>query len=172
MITLVLGGEKSGKSDFALELLLAAPAPRLFVATGKALDPAFREQIRRHRQERPADIPVAEAGADLAGVLAMARGRRGSVLVDSLDFWLFACRQAPGGRDHVQEFLACLDSWDACTVILVSAEIGLGPIAASAETRAFVRALGELNRAVARRADTAWLVAAGLPLQLKQAGGP
>lgn len=167
MITFVLGGEKSGKSDFALELLLAAPEPRLFVATGKALDAAFREQIQRHRRERPADIPVIEAGADLAGALDAARGRFGSVLVDSLDFWLFAARQAASGRDHVRDLLSSLDSWRECEVVLVSAEIGLGPVAASAETRAFVRALGELNRAVAKRARRAWLVAAGLPLQLK-----
>ncbi len=167
MIALILGGEKSGKSDFALERLLAAPEPRLFVATGKALDPAFRAQISRHRRERPTDIPVAEAGADLAGVLAAARDRYACVLVDALDFWLFACRQSPDPDAHIRELLACLDSWGKSDIFLVSAEIGLGPVAATSETRAFVRALGELNRAVARRAHKAWLVAAGLPLQLK-----
>jgi len=167
MISLVLGGEKSGKSDFALGLLMAAPEPRLFVATGKALDAAFREQIRRHRLERPADIPVMEAGADLAGVLEAARGRHGAILVDALDFWLFTSRQAVDPEAHTRALLACLDAWGESEVILVSAEIGLGPVAASTETRAFVRALGELNRAVARRARRAWLVTAGLPLQLK-----
>lgn len=167
MIALILGGEKSGKSDFALEQLLAAPEPRLFVATGKALDPAFRAQIGRHRQERPTDIPVAEAGADLAGVLSAARSRYACVLVDALDFWLFTCHQSPDPDTHIHALLACLDSWGKSDIFLVSAEIGLGPVAAMSETRAFVRALGELNRAVARRAHKAWLVAAGLPLQLK-----
>ena len=46
MITLVLGGNKSGKSDFALDLLAKEEGPALFIATGKAKDLEFREQIR------------------------------------------------------------------------------------------------------------------------------
>ena len=33
MITLVLGGNKSGKSDFALDLMAKSPLPGVFIAT-------------------------------------------------------------------------------------------------------------------------------------------
>ena len=165
MITLLLGGEKSGKSDHALELLADLPGPQLFVATGKALDAPFRVQIAAHRVARPVDMPVLEVGAELAGPLERARAGHVAIVVDSLDYWLYAClATAPQERNR---FLELLDSWDKCALILVSAEVGLGPVAATSETRAFVRALGELNRAVARHAEQVRLVAAGLPLTLK-----
>lgn len=168
MITLVLGGEKSGKSDVALEHMAAGAAPHAFVATGKARDRSFRARIAKHRAERPVNTPVLEAGSDLAGVLNAARGEFATVLVDSLDFWLFSC----GNQEkYVTDLLCCLDSWDKGDIILVSCEVGLGPVAANAETRAFVRNLGALNRAVARRADRAYLVCAGMPLQLKPQQG-
>jgi adenosylcobinamide kinase/adenosylcobinamide-phosphate guanylyltransferase len=114
---------------------------------------------------------VAETGPDLPATLLAARGRYGAVLADSLDFWLFAA----GGTDapcpdpgaETARLLEVLKTWDSGELILVSAEIGLGPIAASAGTRAFVRALGALNRAVAEVADRVRLCVAGLPLALK-----
>lgn len=168
MLTLVLGGEKSGKSDHALGLLAQVPGPRLFMATGKALDAGFRRQINRHRRERPADLPMMEVAEDLAGTLEAARPAHGAILVDSLDFWLFHC--GPRAAEQTERLLTLLDGWpqeSGCRLILVSAEIGLGPIAASRETRSFIRALGELNRALAARAGQACLLVAGLPVRLK-----
>ena len=46
---------------------------------------------------------------------------------------------------------------------------GLGVIPLGAEVRAFVDALGQLNQAVAARCQRVTLMAAGLPLTLKDA---
>ena len=170
MISLILGGQRSGKSAFALTRLASAPAPQDFIATGKAMDEAFRAQIAAHRVERDPHLPVIEAGADLAVVLELAASSYRTLLVDSLDFWLFA---AGGGNaaEYVARLDALLGRWHddplAPELILVSAEAGLGPVAADASTRAYLRALGGLNQTMARHASHAWLVAAGLPLRLK-----
>ena len=166
MITLILGGNKSGKSDYALSRLAAAPGPSLFVATGKARDASFREQIMKHRRERAADLPVLEVGPGLPASLGQAKEVYKSILVDSLDFWLFACREA-GREDAAGDLLRRLERWSGPDLYLVSCEIGLGPLPATSESRAFIRELGSLNTAVARIADEAVLVAAGLPLTLK-----
>jgi adenosylcobinamide kinase / adenosylcobinamide-phosphate guanylyltransferase len=168
MITLVLGGNKSGKSDFALDLLAQSATPGLFVATGKARDMEFREQIRLHRQSRGPNIEVAEVAEGLPQSLQKAKLSFPAVLVDSLDYWLFACREAGCEPVKVEEFLEVLDNWGSTDLILVSCETGLGPLPAGSAVRAFVRSLGALNQAVAVRADQAFLVAAGLPLTLKQ----
>ena len=47
--------------------------------------------------------------------------------------------------------------------------VGLGVIPLGAEVRAFVDALGQLNQAVAARCQRVTLMAAGLPLTLKDA---
>lgn len=173
MIRLILGGEKSGKSDYALERFLQAPAPRLFLATGQPADPAFREQILAHRKQRPASTPVREVGArlpealeDAKAALARAPEAPRTLLIDSLDFWLFLRPE----QDAEERLLSSLEQTprEIMDLILVSCEIGLGPIAANAETRAFVRRLGKLNAAVARLADAVDLVVAGLPLALKR----
>ena len=166
MIALVLGGQKSGKSAYALGLLEAAEGPRALVATGRARDLDFRAQILRHRKERNPEIDVLESGPDLLRTLRNATPMYRALLVDSLDFWLFA-HDGTNGPDEVGTLLEALCCWEAGTLILVSSETGLGPLAADAATRRFVRRLGGLNQSLAAAAHEVHLVAAGLPLRLK-----
>lgn len=168
MITLVLGGNKSGKSAFALDLLEKAPGPRLFVATGKAMDMDFRRQILDHKQDRGPALPVVETGADLPAILRSITKGYNAVLIDSLDFWLFSCIPDESEDQCVDRMRNALQNWRGPDLILVSCEIGLGPLPASREARFFIRRLGRLNQAVARLADQAYLVCAGLPLTLKK----
>ncbi len=170
MIRLLLGGSKSGKSALGEALLLAGPLPRRVVATGRALDFAFRERIAAHKRARPADIAVIEAGAEALAALAREAGQGGTVLLDSLDFWLFACH-AKSTMDclvaDVNQGLAPYAGLGEPEVIVVSTEIGLGPLPADAATRQFAQDLGTLNQAVAALAQDVRLVVAGLALTLK-----
>jgi len=167
MIRLVLGGDKSGKSAYGLAVFGQGPQPGVLLATGQAQDFSFRSQILDHRTARVPEIPVRETGAALVPALEEAAERAGSILVDSLDFWLFACsgREAESTAG-LTECLARLPRHVHIT--LVSCEAGLGAIPASAEVRAFVRGLGALNQAVAAVSDEVCLVVAGLPLYLKR----
>jgi adenosylcobinamide kinase / adenosylcobinamide-phosphate guanylyltransferase len=169
MIDLVLGGNKSGKSDFGLDLLRRGPRPWTLVATGKSRDLAFREQILAHRRSRDADIAVQETDTDLAGALRLLRPAQGSVLVDSLDFWMFSL--AGASQEHRtrmrQELIAGLEGWRGGNLILVSTEMGLGPLAFDGEVRAFARDLGQLNREIASVSTSVYLVIAGLAQKLK-----
>ena len=169
MIELVLGGNKSGKSDFGLELLRGCPGPLTLVATGKSRDLAFRDQIMAHRRGRDADIAVREADEDLAGVLRVLSSSGGGILVDSLDFWMFALAGFSEGRRRgmQRELLAELADWSGGRLILVSTEMGLGPLAFDGFVRAFARDLGQLNREIARVSSSVYLVVAGLAQKLK-----
>lgn len=171
MIELVLGGNKSGKSDFGLELLRRESEPWALVATGKSRDLAFRDQIREHRLGREAGIAVHETDTDLVGTLRALSPQGGGVLVDSLDFWMFAVANQAGGREALErmreELLAELSAWRGGRLILVSTEMGLGPLAFDGSVRAFARDLGRLNREIARVSTSVYLVIAGLPQKLK-----
>ncbi len=168
MITLVLGGNKSGKSDFALDLLAKSATPALFIATGKAQDLDFREQIRAHRHSRSPKLEVLEVSTDLPQTLRQVKFDFPAVIVDSLDYWLFACREAQCETKKVQEFIDVMNEWNDTALILVSCEAGLGPLPGGSEVRAFIRSLGALNQSAAKAANQVFLVAAGLPLTLKQ----
>jgi len=169
VITFVIGGNKSGKSDYAMSLLEAAPGPALFLATGKAKDLSFRNQIAAHRERRDPALPVVEVGADLPRALLEAKREYQTILVDSLDFWLYVCSQESCDPGLVDSFLDALRHCREGNVILVSCEIGFAPLSASSEARTFLKKLGRLNQAVAALADDAYLVVAGLPLALKKA---
>jgi adenosylcobinamide kinase/adenosylcobinamide-phosphate guanylyltransferase len=169
MIDLVLGGNKSGKSDFGLELLRRGPRPWTLVATGKSRDFSFREQIIVHRRNREADIVVREVDADLGGALLSLASSRGSVLVDSLDFWMFSLAEKCDA-DKVrmrQDFFSGLESLQGGNLILISTEMGLGPLAFDGGIRAFARDLGQLNREIASVSTSVYLVIAGLAQKLK-----
>ncbi|MBI9111848.1 bifunctional adenosylcobinamide kinase/adenosylcobinamide-phosphate guanylyltransferase [Maridesulfovibrio ferrireducens] len=168
MITFILGGNKSGKSDYALEVFSKYSGTKCFIATGKARDMAFRKQIMDHRRERDPSIPVFETGTDLHQVLVRARKDYEHLLVDSLDFWLFSCSELVNGEQLIGEVVRLLSEWKGPDLVLVSCEVGLGPLAMTREVREFVRGLGGLNRRIAAIADEAYLVAAGLPLTLKK----
>jgi len=175
VIRLVIGGDKSGKSAYGLSLLAAGKAPRLLAVTGRALDMAFREQIQAHKRERSPEIPVADCGPDLPRLLAEVRPGMGTVLADSLDFWLFSALEAKdaaaaiSGREGLLAALAGYQGDGDPDLVIISTEAGLGPIAPSAAVRAFIRELGALNQAVAAMAAEVTLVVAGLPLRLKGA---
>jgi adenosylcobinamide kinase/adenosylcobinamide-phosphate guanylyltransferase len=186
VIIFITGGQASGKSDYALNLLHRLhtyDAPPVFVATGKAQDEGLREQIRLHRDMRPARIPVFESGVDLASCLRQALQTGRTVLLDGLDFWYFLVMQEADflpekTERRCRELLDLLDETarspkgqdkDASTLILVSSETGLGPVAADSMTRAFTRGLGRLNTKIAVRADSSWLVVAGHGIPLDTA---
>ena len=174
-LTLVLGGARSGKSRYAEALIEAAGAPSaLYVATAEALDAEMAERIRRHRARRAAARGVAwetvEAPLDLVGRLAdlacdCARGR--PILVDCLTLWLSNLMLA--GNDVAAETGALIGALPALAgpVVLVANEVGLGIVPENALARAFRDHAGELNQAVAAIAERVVLLAAGLPLVLK-----
>ena len=168
MIRLVLGGVRSGKSALGERLLAQGPAPHRVVVTGKALDVAFRERILAHKRARDPAVAVIETGAEAMEVLSREAALGGSVLLDSLDFWLFACHGEDADRHaRLARGLAPYAGPHGPRLVVVSSETGLGPIAADAATRRFVDALGALNQAVAAMACDVRFVAAGLSLQLK-----
>jgi len=170
VIRLLLGGSKSGKSALGERLLLAGPPPRRVVATGRALDFTFRERIEAHKRARPATVVVIEAGAEAMTQLIREAAQGGTVLLDSLDFWLFAYHSTGKVASDLTELtqgLAPYAAPEGPELIVVSTEVGLGPIAADAATRRFVDALGACHQAVAAAAHDVRLVLAGLTVPLK-----
>lgn len=167
MITLVLGGTRSGKSEVA-EALVAGAGPVTYVATGEATDDGMAERIAAHRDRRPGDWSTVEAGDDLAGVVV---GLTGHVLVDSLGTWVARdARLDPDGATLCAA-LRARDARGTGDTVVVSEEVGLGVHATSEVGRRFADALGTLNRSVAAEAHRVLLVVAGRVLPLEPVPG-
>lgn len=168
MITLVLGGARSGKSlvaeRLAARMAARSAGPVTYVATA-AVDPNDADHLSRieaHKARRNPSWATVEAGADLPAVLASLGG---TVLVDSLGTWVTA---APDMAPDVAKLCGALISCPA-DIVIVSEEVGLGVHPSSELGRRFRDALGELNVAVADVADDVLLVVAGRVLPLERA---
>ena len=184
---LVLGGQKSGKSRRA-ELLAAAwlaasPLHRgVMLATATPWDDEMRARIARHRQDRAERLPdmqTVEEPLRLADALAAHSRPDTLVVVDCLTLWLTnlltpasAENNEPntppaGDLSRLLAMLLIAIEQAPGPVVLVSNEIGLGVVPLGREVRRFVDTLGLLNQGVAATCARVTLVAAGLPLTLK-----
>ena len=171
-VTLVLGGARSGKSTHAEKLATGtlfggAPQPAVYVATAR----------RATSRWRPASWPIAAAAAPagppsrsrlkLAEALEAAATHGQPVLVDCLTLWLSNLMHAGADIDEAtDELVGTLEGY-ASPVVFVSNEVGLGLVPETPLGRSFRDSQGRLNMRVAARADRVILMAAGLPLTMK-----
>jgi adenosyl cobinamide kinase/adenosyl cobinamide phosphate guanylyltransferase len=165
VITFVLGGARSGKSEVAEARAAGAPGPVTYVATGVATDADMAARIAAHRARRPAAWATVEAGPSLPDVLASLDG---TVLLDSLGTWVAGC---PDLVPDTSGLVSALRTRPGDTIV-VSEEVGLGVHPPTEAGRRFADSLGILNRAVADAADEVLLVVAGRVVCLPAAPGP
>ena len=162
MITLVLGGARSGKSAVAEGLVGAGAVTYLATMAPDPSDADLAARIAGHRARRPPGWVTVETGPDLIGALARAEG---TVLLDALGPWVAG---AAGFAVDGDALCAALAGRTGDTVV-VSEEVGLGVHPATEAGRRFRDALGTLNQRVARVADEVLLVVAGRALPLPPA---
>ena len=174
MLTLVLGGARSGKSRFAQRL--AAGAPRVcYLATLLPGDDAeMQGRVARHQADRPNTWRTVVAPLALADAVELAARDADMVLVDCLTLWLsnLSWEHRAGDPGHLEAAIQAqlrriADAARTCHIILVSNEVGSGTVPESGVARAFRDVHGFLNQWAAEAADEAILVIAGLPLYLK-----
>ncbi|OBI82609.1 bifunctional adenosylcobinamide kinase/adenosylcobinamide-phosphate guanylyltransferase [Mycobacterium sp. E740] len=174
MHTLVLGGIRSGKSQWAETALAeeaAAPQPVRYLATGAAPagDPEWAARVCAHRQRRDARWSTVET-VDVATQL---REQPIATLVDDIGSWLTAAMdrsQAWTGGSiaaDVDDLLDAVGRFRA-PLAMVSPEVGLTVVPATAAGRRFADELGSLNQGLAAVCDRVVLVVAGQPVTVKE----
>lgn len=171
MLTLVLGGARSGKSEVAERLAAEAAGPDgmvTYVATGWAYDADMAERIAAHQARRPGSWTTVEVGTDPGSQLAAAvSDAPGVLLLDSLGTWLAGL----DGFAPDPSLLPALQRRSGATFV-VSDEVGLSVHPSSENGRRFRDALGLLNRQVADVSHRVLLVVAGRVLELGPGPGP
>jgi adenosylcobinamide kinase/adenosylcobinamide-phosphate guanylyltransferase len=168
----------------------------VLIATAQPGDDEMRQRIARHQVDRARRVPgmtTVEEPLQLAQAIVANSRADTLVVVDCLTLWLTnwltpvqvqAATSAPGLplqdlHSYMEnEPLALVNQAQSAILIeaigsatgplvLVGNEIGLGVIPLGREVRAFVDALGLLNQSLAQRCPRVTLMAAGLPLTLK-----
>ena len=173
-LTLVTGGARAGKSTLALAL--ARPHARvLYAATAEARDGDMAARIAAHQLERPPHWGTLEAPVRLADALRRGAGGYDAVVVDCLTMWVSNLMLGDDAPDDAAVLAAADDLLAAyaeggATWVVVTNEVGLGVVPASALGRRYRDLLGRVNQRVAAAADAVHLVVAGLAVELKALG--
>jgi adenosylcobinamide kinase / adenosylcobinamide-phosphate guanylyltransferase len=159
VITLVLGGARSGKSAVAEDIATAWGAITYVATLDVGADPDLAARVALHRARRDPRWQTIEAGRDLVNSI---RAVSGPVLVDSLGPWVSAHLE-----DEVDIAGLCRALTDRrADAVVVSEEVGLSVHPSTEVGRRFRDVLGSVNQAVARCAGEVLLVVAGRTLRL------
>lgn len=163
MLTLLLGGARSGKSTHALAL---ATGRVLFVATAEALDDEMAARIAAHQAERPAGWDTLEEPRELARSIRSHTNHYDTIVIDCLTLWVANVMEHADPAEGVGQLLEAYRSGRASWVV-ISNEVGLGIVPDNPLARRYRDALGAVNRLMAAAADRVTLMVAGIPVAIK-----
>ena len=174
---LVLGGIRSGKSEFA-EAMVAGRARVRYVATARRTggDAEWTARIDAHRARRPADWTTDEVGEDPSRLfdLLSAAEPADTLLVDDLGTWVAAVQRGGERRTAARARADRAGRPAGGGGTGVSGQVGAGeprgrPVrrAGDGVGRALRRRPRPTNRAVAAACDRVVLVVAGYAVPVK-----
>ena len=169
MLTLVLGGAASGKSEYAESLVLKTTGPRYYLATMQVWDAECAARVEKHRKMRAAkQFETVECPLHLGNVSLPARG---TALLE--DLGNLAANElydpAGAGENAAKAILHGLESLAAqCeNLLVVSNEVFSGGADYAGDTDRYLLALAQVNNAFAARADAVVRVVCGIPVYYK-----
>lgn len=179
MITLVLGGARSGKSTFAEKIAYQRGRDMVsYLATAEAGDQEMSERIKKHQEARPKSWQTVEEAYKLQDVfLSFPAGL--VVLLDCLTIYisniLLKGNDNPSCHEEeiiVEELEGVINITREKNIdlIIVSNEVGSGVVPVSKLARRFRDMAGRVNQLIASRADEVYLCVAGLPVEIKEIG--
>ena len=169
LITLLLGGARSGKSKFAVELA-RGNGKVAFIATATCTDDEMEKRIEAHRRSRPREWLTVEEALNVSEWIDEHGDEFDVVIIDCITLWLSNClafgMSDEAILDAVEKLLnACKGR--KCNAIIVSNEVGMGVVPMTHIGRRFRDLLGEANQKLASCADCVYWLCAGIPVRLK-----
>ena len=172
MLTLVIGGAASGKSEYAERLVLQTALPRYYLATMQVWDAECAARVEKHRRMRAEkQFETLECPLHLGTVHLPARG---TALLEDLGNLTANELYDPAGAGETAAS-AILDGLDRLAaqcehLVVVSNEVFSGGANYAGDTDRYLKALAQVNNALAARADAVVRVVCGIPVYHK--GGP
>jgi len=179
--TLIIGGARSGKSNYAQELALKFPQPVLFVATAEAGDEEMRQRIEEHKKVRPSKWRTLEVTTHVGDRIRQEIEAMQTVIVDCITLlvnnifnrYLNSSGELSDASLIEKEVIAEISALVDCIsqvnarFIIVTNEVGLGLVPANKMSRLYRDLLGRANQILAQHTDEIYLMIAGLPVKIK-----
>lgn len=177
MIKLVLGGARSGKSEFAEDIYKDIDDVT-YIATAKAIDKEFEERIAMHKARRNTKWTTIEAYKDFVSIGMKTKYYFLDDVTNMLTNILF---DHLGARDIEDEDVSLVEKlvinevatlftrikeMDA-DIVIVSSELGAGLVPEAKLSRLFRDMHGKVNQYIAKNADEVYYVIASIGVKIK-----
>lgn len=168
-IIFILGGARSGKSKYAVELAKKFKKVA-FIATANACDEEMKKRIKLHRIARPQHWKLIEEGKNINSVLNKAQNKYEIILIDCLGLWISNLLADNLKDKEVEKKINKLINSlfkSKLTIILVSNEVGGGIVPVNPLARRFQDLVGLTNQKISEKADKVIYMQAGIPITIK-----
>lgn len=171
MLILVTGGAASGKSAHAERILCDKARSRLYLATMQPFGKAAEMRIARHRALREGKgFDTIERPLDLAGMTL--ETRYDGILLEDLGNLLANELFAPEGAGDAAfgSIVAGIERLQECceTLVVVTNAVFSDGLPYPPETLRYIQLLGQLNIALAQRAQAVYESVCGILLPIKE----
>ncbi|MCX5678280.1 MAG: bifunctional adenosylcobinamide kinase/adenosylcobinamide-phosphate guanylyltransferase [Candidatus Omnitrophica bacterium] len=169
-IIFILGGARSGKSNYATALAGKSGKKVAFIATCQGLDEEMRMRITSHRKQRPSSWKTFEEPLDIRKALKNARSGFDAILIDCLTLLvsnlLLKGVEGAAIEKKITGIIKELKNMKSDSII-VSNEVGLGIVPENNLARDFRDIGGRVNQIVAKEANEVYFLVSGLPVKIK-----
>jgi adenosylcobinamide kinase/adenosylcobinamide-phosphate guanylyltransferase len=167
---LILGGARSGKSRYAVELAKKLKKKVVFIATATSSDREMEERIKLHKVSRPRHWKLIEEKKDISSILPKLRSKHEVVLIDCLGL-LVSNLLVEGLEDkeiekRIKQLISAILKARLIT-ILVSNEVGCGIVPDNPLARRFQDLIGFANQMMAEKANEVIFMQSGIPIKIK-----
>jgi adenosylcobinamide kinase / adenosylcobinamide-phosphate guanylyltransferase len=194
-IYFLLGGARSGKSEYSENLASSLSEKVAYMATAEIIDEEMKKRIEIHRSRRPtgwqtfefkeSNISIDDFNPVMESII---NGKKDVILIDCATNLLFRIIYKHRVEDleiidnaferkiegEVQEFFELFTSQlikardeHNLNIIIVSNEVGLGLVPPFPFGRVFRDLLGLVNKKIASVSDEVYFFVAGLKMQMK-----
>lgn len=169
-IIFILGGARSGKSTYALELAKKEKKKVAFIATCQALDKEMTQRIKFHKKTRSKNWQTFEEPIDPTSLLKKIGLKFDVIVIDCLTL-MISNLVLKGFKENtikgkISKMLSVLKKIRAQSII-VSNEVGLGIVPQNKLARIFRDIAGRINQLVADKSDSVFFVVSGIPWRIK-----
>lgn len=166
-VIFITGGQRSGKSSYAMQKAMELSATPVYLATSRIWDQDFSKRVARHKKDRSEKWILLEEEKEISK--HQLKGR--VVVLDCITLWL--TNYFSDNNFEIEESIkqAKLE-WDKFinqdfTVFVISNELGMGVHGSTEGARKFTDLQGWMNQHIARNADEVFLMVSGIPMKIK-----
>jgi len=180
-VVFVIGGARSGKSRFAMELAKKENRKVVYIATAQVQDEEMKLRVRKHLKSRPRDWKTVEEPYDLPRAIKNLKGKDKIVIIDCMTLYisnillkLYDENKQPKSINRISnqvlgevENVVRAINGSMHTFIIVSNEVGMSIVPENRLARLFRDIQGESNQVISKNADSVYMVVAGTAAKIK-----